>query len=481
MASEKKVEQRGITVRKADDMPEWYSQVVTKTGVADYAPVRGCMIIRPLGYGFWQRIMDYFNERLAEMEVKNAYFPLFIPESFFTKEAEHAEGFSPEVAWIERKDESQERLALRPTSETIMYDAYGRWIRSHRDLPLRMNQWCNIVRWEVQDTKIFLRSREFLWQEGHCVYETEKECVGEVLKVLDEYEALCHDLLAVPVLKGRKTEQEKFAGAVETYSIEAFMPDGKALQMGTSHHLGQNFAKAFGIGFIGKDEKEHLGWQNSWGVSTRLLGALIMVHSDDKGLVIPPRMAQRKVVIVPIYFKDKDAIIAEAKRLAGELKGLDAYVDDREEYTPGWKFNDAELLGIPLRIELGPRDLEKRQCVVVRRDTGEKTFLPLEGLKGRIDALLEQMQKDMYEKARAAMDACIVEVKDWKAFLDAAGKKRLIKTSFCGEPDCEQAIKEETKGVTSRNIPLKEEKLIAGKCVHCTRPAKYNVFFSRAY
>ncbi|MEM4756290.1 MAG: proline--tRNA ligase, partial [Candidatus Woesearchaeota archaeon] len=347
----------GISVKKEEDMPEWYSQVVTKAEVADYAPIRGCMIIRPLGYYFWQQIMDYFNARLRKLQVQNAYFPLFIPESFFKKEAEHAEGFSPEVAWIERKDTTQERLAIRPTSETIMYDAYSKWIRSHRDLPLRINQWCNIVRWEVQDTKIFLRSREFLWQEGHCVYETEKACIKETVRILDEYELLCKELLALPVIKGKKTQKEKFAGAVETYSIEGFMPDGKALQMGTSHHLGQNFAKAFGITFLGKDEKDHYPWQNSWGISTRLLGAMIMVHSDNKGLVIPPAMAPQKIVIVPIYFKEKEPILKQAKALAKTLKSSGAIVDDREAYTPGWKFNHWELKGIPLRIELGPKDL----------------------------------------------------------------------------------------------------------------------------
>ena len=375
MGNKNKEKKMGITVKKEEDMPEWYNQVILKAELADYSAIKGCMVIRPLGYAIWQKIMDTFNARIKKLGVKNAYFPLFIPESFFKKEAEHAEGFSPEVAWIENKDEdTKERLAIRPTSETIMYDSYSRWIRSWRDLPLRINQWANVVRWEVQDCKLFLRSREFLWQEGHCVYETEEEVKRETLIYLNEYKKLAEDLMAIPVLTGVKTEKEKFAGAIETTAIEAFMPDGKALQLGTSHNLGQGFAKAFGIEYIGKDEKKHYPWQNSWGVSTRFIGGLIMTHSDDKGLVLPPKIAPDQVVIVPIIFDDtKDKVLKKAKEIKDKLKKYSVIIDDREGYSSGWKFNEWELKGIPIRIEIGPKDIEKKQAVVVRRDTGKKS------------------------------------------------------------------------------------------------------------
>jgi len=295
----------GITTKKEDDMADWYSQVVLKAQVADHSPVKGTMIIRPYGYAIWQNIVNFLDGNIKKRGVENAYFPSFIPESFFKKEAEHAEGFAPEVAWVANKDESGEKLALRPTSETIMYHSYARWIRSWRDLPLRINQWCNIIRWEVKDVKMFLRSREFLWQEGHCVYRTEDECNKETLLYLEEYRKVVEDLLAVPVLTGMKTDKERFAGALRTYTLEGFMPDGKALQMGTSHDLGQGFAKAFGIKYADEDEKVQVPWQNSWGLSTRTVGAVIMMHSDNKGLVLPPNVAPIKAVVIPIIFKDK--------------------------------------------------------------------------------------------------------------------------------------------------------------------------------
>jgi prolyl-tRNA synthetase len=370
-------ENMGITVSKDKDMPEWYGQVIIKSELADYAPVKGCMIIRPYGYAIWQKIQDYFNGVIKTMGVENAYFPLFIPESFFKKEAEHAEGFAPELAWIHNVDEeTQERLALRPTSETIMYDAYSKWIRSHRDLPLRINQWCNVVRWEVSDVKLFLRSREFLWQEGHCVYETEEECDKETLQYLNHYKEMVEGLLGVPVLTGKKTEAEKFAGAKYTTTIEAFMPDGKALQMGTSHNLGQGFAKSFGISYLGKDKEKHTPWQNSWGVSTRMIGALVLQHGDDKGLVLPPSIAPLQAVIVPIIFKDKkEGVFKSCKQILGELSEYSVKFDDRDEYSSGWKYNYWEMKGIPIRIEVGPRDVAKGQCVLVRRDTGKKNFV----------------------------------------------------------------------------------------------------------
>jgi len=327
------------------------------------------MIIRPNAYSIWEKIQEYFDKCIKQKGVRNAYFPLLIPESFFKKEAEHAKGFEPELAWIEKDpNEEGERLAIRPTSETIMYDSYSKWIRSWRDLPLKINQWCNVLRWEVKQTRPFLRTREFLWQEGHCVYETKEECDKEVREILEEYKKLCEGILAIPVIGGTKTKSEKFAGAFYTTTIESLMPDGRALQMGTSHNLGQGFAKAFGIKFRDQNEKEQIPWQSSWGISTRLIGSMILTHGDDKGLILPPKVAEKKVVIVPIIFKEKSgSIMKKAKEIEKKLLEFDVFLDDREGYSSGWKFNEWEMKGIPIRIEIGPKDVEKKQTVVVRK------------------------------------------------------------------------------------------------------------------
>ncbi len=470
----------GITVKKKDNMADWYSQVIIKSEIADFAPVRGCMIIRPLGYAVWQNIVDFLDRNIKMLGVQNAYFPTFIPESFFKKEAEHAEGFAPEVAWVQNKDEeSGERLALRPTSETIMYNSYADWIRSWRDLPLRINQWCNIIRWEVKDVKMFIRSREFLWQEGHCVYRTEGECHEETLMYLEEYRKVLEDLLAIPVIMGRKTEKEKFAGAIRTYTIEAFMPDGKALQMGTSHDLGQGFAKAFGIKYVGEDENEHIPWQNSWGLSTRTIGAAVMMHSDDRGLVLPPKVAPVKVVVVPIIFKgSKDDILKKAGEIA---KTLSAKLDDREEYSSGWKFNEYEMKGVPIRIELGPRDLEKGQAVIVRRDNGKKESVDIKDIKDRVKETLDDIQSSLFKKAQKHLKDSIEKTEDWKEFLGLIKERKLVHTYFCGDVDCEDLIKDKTGGATSRCTPLDAKEPKGKKCVHCGKEAKVEIYFSKNY
>jgi prolyl-tRNA synthetase len=476
-------EDKGITVKKADDMPEWYGQVVIKSELADYSPVRGTMIIRPYGYAIWQKIMDYFNVRIAKHGVENAYFPMFIPEGFFKKEAEHAEGFAPEVAWVQNKDDdATEKLALRPTSETIMYDSYAKWVRSYRDLPLRINQWCNIVRWEVKDVKLFLRSREFLWQEGHTVYETEEECDKETLLFLGEYEKLVQEQLAVPVIKGYKSKKEKFAGSKYTTTIEAFMPDGKFLQCGTSHNLGQGFAKAFGIKYVGKDEKDHLPWQSSWGFSTRLIGAIVMQHGDDKGLVLPPNIAPIQAVVIPILFgKSKEKIVEEAEKIEKELKGsYDVKLDARDEYSAGWKFNQYEMKGVPLRIEVGPKDIEKKQVVIVRRDTGKKEFVKRKELKEKVKELLEDMQNHLFDKAHEHLKKSIKEVETWDDFLKAVEAKKIIYAPFCGEEECEDWIKDKTKGANTRAVPF-GQKQISKKCVHCGKDAKQYAYFGKCY
>lgn len=474
------MDEKGITVKKKDDMPEWYGQVVIKSQLADYSPVRGTMIIRPYGYAIWQKIMDYFNDRLKKIGVENAYFPLFIPESFFKKEAEHAKGFSPEVAWVEKKD-SDERLAIRPTSETIIYSLFAKWIRSHRDLPLRINQWCNIVRWEVKDVKLFLRSREFLWQEGHCAYETEEECDKEVLLILDEYEKLVQELLAVPVIKGKKSDSERFAGAKYTTTIESFMPDGKFLQCGTSHNLGQGFAKVFEISYIGKDEGKHFPWQSSWGFSTRLIGAMVMQHGDDKGLVLPPKIAPIQIVIIPIIFdKTKEKTIKEAERLMKELRNFSVYIDSRDEYSAGWKYYEWELRGVPLRIEIGPKDIEKNHVVIVRRDTGERYIVKRGEMKKKVNELLDEIQNHLFDRAHEHIKKSILEIEIWDEFLKAVDKKKIIYAPFCGKEDCEEQIKEKTKGANSRCIPL-TQKNVNKKCVHCGKNAEFYAYFGKCY
>ncbi|MFC1728113.1 proline--tRNA ligase [Nanoarchaeota archaeon] len=478
MAAEK--ESMGIKVKKADDMPSWYGEVCIKAELADYAPTKGCMIIRPRGYAIWQNIQDIFNKRLKELNVENAYFPLFIPESFFKKEKEHAEGFNPEVAWVEQRDPKEERIAVRPTSETIMYDSYSRWIRSYRDLPLRINQWCNIVRWETEATKLFLRSREFLWQEGHCVYETEEECDKEARDMLEEYRKLVEDNLALPLLLGRKTEKEKFAGAKTTYTIEAFMPDGKALQCGTSHNLGQTFSNAFNISFTDKNEKKQKPWQNSWGVSTRLIGGMVMTHSDDKGLIIPPKIASVKAVIVPIFFeKTKAKVLSEAKKIQKMID--DSILDDREEYSAGWRFSDWELKGVPVRIELGPKDLEKDQVIVARRDNGEKIPVKISKLKEELPKILDDIQNNLFNKAKKFLKSSIIEVKTVQEMKKAADDGKLSLAPFCGGTGCEEWINEKTAGVTPRVIPFNDKLKKGSKCIHCEKEAEYNVYFSRAY
>lgn len=473
----------GITVKKAENINEWYPEVVLKAELADYSPVKGCMVIRPNGYAIWQAIQDFFNQRLRALKVKNAYFPLFIPESFFKKEATHAEGFSPEVAWIANTEEGGERLAIRPTSETIMYDMYGKWIRSYRDLPLRINQWANVVRWETKATKLFLRSREFLWQEGHCVYETAEECDKEVHMMIEEYRRVAEELLCLPVIVGKKTAFETFAGAQYSLTIEAFMPDGKALQSGTSHNLGQGFAKAFGISFVGRDEESHLPYQSSWGFSTRLIGGMIMTHGDDKGVVVPPKVALTQAVIVPIYFNDsREQVIAAAQELRDTLlhAGVRVELDDSEK-NPGWKFNDHELKGVPLRLEVGPKDVAKQQCVLVRRHDGKKVFAALGGIAERVKHELDDIQTEMLAKAKKFLSDSIVKVTEKDAFIKAVEERKLVLAPFCCEKDVEEELKAGTGGVTSRCVPLDAPAIKSEKCVWSGRPAKEWVYFAKSY
>jgi prolyl-tRNA synthetase len=476
----------GVTVKKSEDFSEWYTQVVLKSGLADYAPIKGCIIYRELSYAIWEKIQEVFNRKIKETGHSNVYFPMFIPESFLKKEAEHFAGFVPEVAWVTIGGESplEERLALRPTSETIIYATFAKWIRSWRDLPIKLNQWCNIVRWETKATKPFLRAREFLWQEGHTAHATKEEADQEVMEILEAYRSVIEEYLAIPVLVGKKTESEKFAGALYTTALEALMSDGKALQMGTSHNLGQNFSKVFDIKFLGEDEKEHYVWQTSWGFSTRLIGAMVMVHGDDKGLVLPPKVAPVQAVVVPIPYKDADstAIFTKAKELCERLRktGIAATLDDRQEYTPGWKFNEWELKGVPIRIEIGPRDIKQKQVTLARRDTYEKVAAKEDEVTETVARLLDEIQNNLFDKAGKFLEEDIFTIKTYDEFKETLEHKGgFLRASWCGDSACEEKIKEET-GSTIRIVPFEKEKTFA-RCVYCGKEAKEVVYFARAY
>jgi len=476
----------GVTVKKAEDFSEWYTQVVLKSGLADYAPIKGCMIFREHSYAIWEKIQETFNKKIKDKGHKNVYFPLFIPESFLKKEAEHFEGFVPEVAWITIGGDSplEEKLAIRPTSETIIYATFAKWIRSWRDLPLKLNQWCSVVRWETKATRLFLRTREFLWQEGHTAHAIKEEADSEVIEILNMYKDLMENYLAVPVFAGKKTEKEKFAGALYTTTLEAIMPDGKALQMGTSHNLGQNFSKVFDIKFIGEDEKEHYVWQTSWGMSTRVIGAVVMVHGDDKGLVLPPKIAPVQVVVVPIPYKGVDAnlILTRANDIFEKLQktGITVVLDDRAEYTPGWKFNEWELKGVPIRIEIGPRDIKRNQVTLARRDTFEKIAVKEGETVDAVVKTLEDIQNNLLIKAKKFLEEKTSTVRTCGEFKKILEKKGgFIRASWCTSSTCEEKIKEET-GASIRLIPFEKEKPFS-KCVYCGGEAKEVVYFARAY
>ncbi len=474
----------GLTVKKPEDFSEWYTQVVQKADLADYTSVSGCMVFKPYSYAIWEKIQQLLDAKFKQLGVKNAYFPLFIPESLFKKEAEHVEGFTPEVAWVTHAGDTKldERLAIRPTSETIMYESFSKWIRSWRDLPMLINQWCNVVRWEFKYPKPFIRTREFLWQEGHTVHETAKQADDMVMAILNIYNEIAEQSLAIAVQSGRKSEQEKFAGALYTTTIEALMPDGKALQMGTSHQLGQNFAKAFGISFLGKDGKHQMPWQTSWGMSTRVIGALIMAHGDDKGLVLPPNIAPVQVVIVPILFEDsKKEVLAVAEKIKQQLQkeNVTVEVDDRETYTAGWKFNEWELKGVPLRIELGPRDLQGKQAVLFRRDTAAKETVKLDGVAAAAKKMLGEIQQSLYNKSRQQLENGIAPAKSVTEVAAAVKNKKLAKAYFCGSAKCEAEVKEKADGANSRCMTLDDEEK-KGKCVVCGKEGVVT-YFGKSY
>lgn len=462
------------------DFAQWYTDVVKKAELIDYSSVKGCMVIKPAGYAIWENIQKELDNRFKATGVENVYMPMFIPESLLQKEKDHVEGFAPEVAWVTHGglEPLQERMCVRPTSETLFCDFYARDIQSHRDLPKLYNQWCSVVRWE-KTTRPFLRSREFLWQEGHTAHATAEEAEERTEQMLHLYADFCEEVLAMPVIRGRKTDKEKFAGAEATYTIEALMHDGKALQSGTSHNFGDGFAKAFDIQYTDKDNTLKYVHQTSWGMTTRLIGAIIMVHGDDNGLVLPPRIAPVQVMIVPIQQK-KEGVLDKAYELRDRLaSNFKVKVDDSDK-SPGWKFSESEMRGIPVRVEIGPKDLEAGQAVLVRRDTHEKQVVSLEALEERVGQLLDAIQKDMFERAKAHRDAHTYEAVDFDTFSKTVEEKPgFVKAMWCGCQECEDKIKELT-GATSRCMPFAQETL-SDHCVCCGKPATKMVYWGRAY
>ena len=468
----------------AENYSQWYVDIILQAKLADYSPVKGSMVIRPRGYAIWEKIRQTLDTMFKETGHSNAYFPLLIPESFMHKEAEHVKGFSPELAVVTHGggEKLEEPLVIRPTSETIIWSMYKKWIQSYRDLPLLINQWANVVRWEKR-TRLFLRTAEFLWQEGHTAHASEAEAIEETLRILMVYKKAAEEFMAMPVLTGKKSEAEKFAGAVETYAIEAMMQDKKALQAGTSHNLGQNFAKAFDVTFQTQQGDLDYVWATSWGVSTRLIGALIMAHSDDKGLVLPPRIAPTEMVIVPIFRNNNKAeVLGYARHLWEELKGKFAVeIDDDDQNTPGWKFAEYELQGIPIRIEVGPRDMENKQAMLVRRDTGEKVSVPVSGVSAACTEILQDMQNRLFHRALSFRKQHTHQPRDYGEFKELVAQEGgFLECGWCGNPQCEAVIKEETK-TTIRVLPLGRTQEANSRCIHCGEPAKKLAVFARAY
>ncbi len=463
-----------------EDFAKWYTDIVKKADLVDYSPVKGFMVIKPYGYALWENIQKFVDERLKETGHQNMYFPLLIPESLLNKEKEHVEGFAPEVAWVTHGGENElgEKLCIRPTSETIICNMYSKWLKSYRELPYLYNQWCSVVRWE-KTTRPFLRTSEFLWQEGHTLHITEEEARKETLDILDLYILMAKEMLSIPMIHGIKSEKEKFAGADETYTIEALMHDGKALQSGTSHFLGRNFTTAFDIKYLNKNGRWDNPYHTSWGISTRLIGGLIMVHGDDRGLVLPPNIAPLQVAIIPI--KNKEEVLKKANEIYAELKklGIRVKLDDSTNYSPGWKFNEYEMKGVPIRIELGPRDVENNQVVIARRDNFSKETYKFEEAVDIVKELIKTIGVDMYNKALKRREELTFEVSDYEEFKNKISQTNgFYKACWCGNEECELKIKDDTKA-TIRCIV--DEKPVSDKCLVCKKEADKSVYIAKAY
>ncbi|OIO80770.1 proline--tRNA ligase [Candidatus Pacearchaeota archaeon CG1_02_32_132] len=476
-----KKNEKGITSEK-DEFSEWFTQIMLKADLADYSSVSGMIVYKPGAYAIWEKIKEEVDKRFKKLGIQNVYFPLLIPERLFDKLKKHTEGFKPEVAWVTEAGDSKlsERLAIRPTSETIMYESYSKWIRSWRDLPLKYNQWNNVVRWEFKHPVPFLRGREFLWNEGHTVYATQKEAEAEEDKIIGIYKEVCEKFLALPSLIGRKSEKEKFAGAEYTVSMEFFMPNGKAIQGPDFHHDGQHFAKAYGIEFLDKDEKKKYAWQNTFAITTRMLGVMFAVHSDDKGLILPPKVVSNKVVIVPILFEDsKEKVLKGAREIESKLKKYGAILDDREGYKPGNKFAEWEMKGIPIKVEIGPKDILKKEVVISRRDTGEKNSVKLKDLDKFISRVLEEIQEGLFKRAKKLLYDNIVEAKDLKGIQKAVENRKIAFSPLCSDIVCEDDLKVKT-GAKVLNIPRNQPAKL-GDCAVCGEKAKYWAYVGKSY
>lgn len=484
MTKDKKISKEGLTVKKADDFSEWYQQLMIKGELADYSKVSGCIVFRPKSQWIWETFVRATDDLFKEVGVENVMFPLLIPESLLLKEEEHVEGFAPEVAWVTHAGNKKlnEKLAIRPTSEAIIYDSYAKWIRSHNDLPMRYNQWCSVVRWEFNNPVPFFRTREFQWNEGHTVFASEKEAMLEGAEILGIYEETVGGMMALPGIVGRKTEKEKFAGAVSTDKIHYALPNGRIIEGPCFHYDGQNFAKAYNIKFTREDGEEDFVYQNTWAVTTRMLGAMFTVHSDDKGLVIPPKLSKNKVVIVPILFDDsKKDVLAKVEDLKKELKSFVPLTDLREDVSPGRKFNAWELKGIPLRVELGPKDLAKGVVMVAKRNTGEKVEVKFEDLKKKISEMLDEMQGEMYDAAKKMLEESMKSSDDKGEMVDLVKGKNMVSVPMCKEGKCEEGLKDVMPGLKSLFIDSVDKDVKGKKCVVCGKESAYRVYVGRTY
>jgi len=480
---EKEKQEAGITVKKHENFSEWFTQLMIKSGLADYSLVSGAIVFRPLSYQIWEKTKKIIDSELKKIGVKNCYFPLLIPESLLAKEQTHVKGFTPEVAWVTQAGNTKlaEKLAIRPTSEAIMYDSYSKWIRSYKDLPLRLNQWNNVIRWEFKHPVPFLRTREFLWNEGHHVYSNKKDLEKDKKLILQIYSNFLKDYMALPGLIGKKSDKEKFAGALASYSIELILPNKKAIQGPDFHDDGQNFAKAYNIKFLDKQGKEQLVYQATYAITTRMLGVMFAIHSDDKGLILPPKLAENKIIIIPIFSKkEKSEILKQAEKLAKELKEFNPILDSREDYSAGWKFSESELKGIPIRIELGPRDLKQNSVTLVTR-LGEKSIIKLSQLKKQIPKILDQIHNKLYKKADKLLKSSITKVDSLQELIKAIKEKKIALTPLCKNQECEDWIKEKTGGAKTLNMPLKQPNLKGKTCVNCNKPADYLIYIGKSY
>lgn len=489
----KKETKLGLKAKKSDNFGDWYSQVVVESGMIEYYDVSGCYILRPWSYSIWETLKDFFDAEIKKLGIQNTYFPLFVSEQALTKEKNHIEGFAPEVAWVTKSGDTklEEPIAIRPTSETVMYPVFAKWIRGHRDLPLRLNQWCNVVRWEFKHPTPFIRSREFLWQEGHTAFATKEEADEEVQTVLELYRKIYEDFLAVPVIKGIKSEVEKFAGGLYTTTVEAFIPNtGRGIQGATSHCLGQNFSKMFDIYFEDEKQGKSLVWQNSWAFTTRVIGVMVMIHGDDNGLVLPPRVAPVQVIVIPVPYKNVDPslLLNACYEAAQKLRdaGLRVKEDTRVNYAPGWKYKDWELKGVPLRVEIGPKDLEKKQVRMARRDTFAKEDVNLEDIAARAASLLDEIQENLFQRAKEERDQSIVKVQTWDEFVQALNDKKMVLAPWCDEVEAEEDVKARTKGDTGAAktlcMPFDQQDLPTGTlCFASGKPAKRWALWGRSY